>query len=163
MMRNHLATGTAAILTVPLLLVAPAVSEAVPPMAPPVATPPAAPQAAPPAIPVTAPSARPPAAPPTAAPPPVPSLSLANIKAHLARFQAIADANGGNRAHGSPGSLASANYVKNLLDEAGFATVLQPFPYGGLTGYNVIADWPGGDPNDILMVGAHLDSVIAGP
>ncbi|MGW5483670.1 M28 family metallopeptidase [Streptosporangium sandarakinum] len=181
MMRNHLATGTAAILTVPLVLVAPAVSATVPPVVPPVATPPATPQATRAATPVVAPPVRPPVVPPPArpdvsaptfappapappaAPPPVPSLSPENIKAHLARFQAIADANGGNRAHGSPGHLASANYVKNLLDEAGFATVLQPFSYGGLTGYNVIADWPGGDPDDILMVGAHLDSVIAGP
>ncbi|MFF0309303.1 M28 family metallopeptidase [Streptosporangium sp. NPDC004379] len=193
-MRNHLTAGTAAILTVPLVLVAPAVSAAAPPTVPPVATLPAAPHA----VPVTAPGAAPPAtphavpapartappdlavptlippltpptfapatfAPPTATPLPVPTLSLANIKAHLARFQAIADANGGNRAHGSPGFLASANYVKNLLDGAGFTTTLQPFTYGGLTGYNVIADWPGGDPDDVLMLGAHLDSVNAGP
>ncbi|GGQ05454.1 hypothetical protein GCM10010140_39640 [Streptosporangium pseudovulgare] len=163
----------------PLVLVAPAVSAAVPPVVPPVATPPASPQATPATTPVAAPLAVPPPAPtlpparldvaaptftpPTAAPLPAPPLSLANIKAHLARFQAIADANGGNRAHGSPGFLASANYVKNLLDGAGFVTVLQPFTYGGLTGYNVIADWPGGDPDNVFMVGAHLDSVTAGP
>jgi len=28
---------------------------------------------------------------------------------------------------------------------------------------NVIADSPGGDPNKVLVVGAHLDSVVAGP
>ena len=31
------------------------------------------------------------------------------------------------------------------------------------TGYNLIADWPGGDPDQVLMTGAHLDSVTAGP
>ncbi|GAA0826287.1 hypothetical protein GCM10009525_20480 [Streptosporangium amethystogenes subsp. fukuiense] len=92
-----------------------------------------------------------------------PDISLTAVKAHLTQLQSIATANGGNRAHGRPGYLASANYVKGLLDGAGFTTTLQSFTYGGATGYNVIADWPGGDPNDILMVGAHLDSVTAGP
>ncbi|MFF5211219.1 M28 family peptidase [Streptosporangium sp. NPDC000396] len=92
-----------------------------------------------------------------------PDISLTNVKAHLSQLQSIATANGGNRAHGRPGYLASANYVKGLLDGAGFTTTLQSFTYNGATGYNVIADWPGGDPNDILMVGAHLDSVTAGP
>ncbi|MEO3875661.1 M28 family peptidase [Nonomuraea sp. B12E4] len=92
-----------------------------------------------------------------------PDISLANVKAHLTQFQSIATANGGNRAHGRPGYLASANYVRNLLNTAGFTTTLQSFTYNGATGYNVIADWPGGDPNDVLMIGAHLDSVTAGP
>jgi aminopeptidase S len=92
-----------------------------------------------------------------------PDISLTAVKAHLTQLQSIATANGGNRAHGRPGHLASANYVKGLLDGAGFTTTLQPFTYSGATGYNVIADWPGGDPNDILMVGGHLDSVTAGP
>ncbi|MCP2362431.1 aminopeptidase S [Nonomuraea thailandensis] len=95
-----------------------------------------------------------------AAPPDIP---LANVKAHLTQFQSIANANGGTRAHGRPGYLASANYVRGLLDAAGYTTTLQSFTYNGATGYNVIADWPGGDPNDVLMVGAHLDSVTAGP
>ncbi|MEV0622960.1 M28 family peptidase [Nonomuraea sp. NPDC050404] len=92
-----------------------------------------------------------------------PDIPLANVKAHLTQFQSIANANGGTRAHGRPGYLASANYVRSRLDAAGFTTTLQSFTYGGATGYNVIADWPGGDPNDVLMVGAHLDSVTAGP
>ncbi|MGW5688680.1 M28 family peptidase [Nonomuraea sp. NPDC003754] len=92
-----------------------------------------------------------------------PNISLANVKAHLSQLQSIASGNGGNRAHGRPGYLASANYVKAQLDAAGFQTTLQSFTYNGATGYNVIADWPGGDPDDILMVGAHLDSVTAGP
>ncbi|RJL34132.1 M20/M25/M40 family metallo-hydrolase [Bailinhaonella thermotolerans] len=92
-----------------------------------------------------------------------PDIPLANVKAHLSQFQSIASANGGNRAHGRPGYLASANYVKGRLDAAGYTTTLQSFTYNGATGYNLIADWPGGDPNQVLMVGAHLDSVTAGP
>ncbi|GIH91117.1 M28 family peptidase [Planobispora siamensis] len=93
-----------------------------------------------------------------------PDISLAAVKAHLSQFQTIANDNGGNRAHGRPGYLASANYVKGLLDAAGFTTTLQSFTYNGATGYNVIAEWTrAGDANDVLMVGAHLDSVSAGP
>ena len=92
-----------------------------------------------------------------------PDISLANVKAHLSQFQSIADANGGNRAHGRPGYRASLDYVKARLDEAGFQTTVQSFTYRGATGYNLLADWPGGDTNDVLMVGGHLDGVTAGP
>ena len=92
-----------------------------------------------------------------------PDIPVANVKAHLSQFQSIATANGGNRAHGRPGYLASVTYVKNLLDAAGFTTTQQSFTYGGATGYNLIADWPGGDTTDTLMIGGHLDSVTAGP
>jgi aminopeptidase S len=92
-----------------------------------------------------------------------PDIPVANVKAHLAQLQSIATANGGNRAHGRPGYLASVTYVKGLLDAAGFVTQQQSFTYGGATGYNLIADWPGGDTADTLMVGSHLDSVTAGP
>ncbi|WP_200300674.1 M28 family metallopeptidase [Streptomyces adelaidensis] len=102
-----------------------------------------------------------------AAAPPVevaaaPDLPVANVKAHLTQFQSIATANGGNRAHGRAGYLASVNYVKGKLDAAGFTTTVQSFTSGGRTGYNLIADWPGGDPNQVVMAGSHLDSVTSG-
>lgn len=100
------------------------------------------------------------AAPTTAAAPDIP---VANVKAHLGQLQSIATANGGNRAHGRPGYRASLDYIKGKLDAAGFTTTVQQFTTSGTTGYNLIADWPGGDPNQILMTGAHLDSVSAGP
>ncbi len=92
-----------------------------------------------------------------------PDISVTNVKAHLSQLQSIATANGGNRAHGRPGYLASVTYVKNLLDAAGFTTRQQSFTYNGVTGYNLIADWAGGDTSDTLMIGGHLDSVTAGP
>jgi aminopeptidase S len=92
-----------------------------------------------------------------------PDIPLANVKAHLTQLQSIATANGGTRAHGRPGYLASVNYVRGQLDAAGFTTAVQQFTYNGATGYNLIADWPGGDPNSIIMTGGHLDSVTAGP
>ncbi|MGW4231474.1 M28 family metallopeptidase [Streptomyces sp. NPDC004980] len=91
-----------------------------------------------------------------------PDIPLANVKAHLTQLQSIATANGGNRAHGRTGYKASIDYVKAKLDAAGYTTALQQFTSGGATGYNLVADWPGGDPNQVLMAGSHLDSVTSG-
>ncbi|MFE2296999.1 M28 family metallopeptidase [Streptomyces sp. NPDC059445] len=102
-----------------------------------------------------------------AAPAPVaaaaPDIPVANVKAHLTQLQSIATANGGNRAHGRTGYKASLDYVKAKLDAAGFTTTVQQFTSGGRTGYNLIADWPGGDTGQVVMAGSHLDSVTAGP
>ncbi|MFD9466097.1 M28 family metallopeptidase [Streptomyces sp. NPDC060027] len=92
-----------------------------------------------------------------------PDLPVANVKAHLTQLQSIATANGGNRAHGRAGYKASLDYVKAKLDAAGFTTTVQQFTSGGRTGYNLIADWPGGDTGRVVMAGSHLDSVTAGP
>ncbi|MGY0059503.1 M28 family metallopeptidase [Streptomyces sp. LZ34] len=92
-----------------------------------------------------------------------PDIPVANVKAHLSQLQSIATANSGNRAHGRPGYKASLDYVKAKLDAAGFTTTVQQFTSGGATGYNLIADWPGGDTDNVVFSGAHLDSVSAGP
>ncbi|HEY0640776.1 MAG TPA: M28 family peptidase [Pseudonocardiaceae bacterium] len=92
-----------------------------------------------------------------------PDIPLANVQAHLNQLQSLATANGGNRAHGRPGYRASVDYLKAQLDAAGYVTALQAFTSGGLTGWNLIADRPGGDPNQVLMAGGHLDSVSSGP
>ncbi|MCZ4125241.1 M28 family metallopeptidase [Streptomyces sp. H39-S7] len=92
-----------------------------------------------------------------------PDIPVANVKAHLSQLQSIATANSGNRAHGRPGYKASLDYVKGKLDAAGYTTTIQQFTSSGATGYNLIADWPGGDANHVVMSGAHLDSVTAGP
>ncbi|GAA2503765.1 M28 family metallopeptidase [Streptomyces gobitricini] len=102
------------------------------------------------------------ASPTTAAALAAPDIPLANVKGHLTQFQSIAGSNGGNRAHGRPGYKASIDYVKAKLDAAGFITTVQQFTYNGTTGYNLIADWPGGDTNRVIMAGAHLDSVSSG-
>ncbi|MFD9336476.1 M28 family metallopeptidase [Streptomyces sp. NPDC060028] len=46
---------------------------------------------------------------------------------HLAKFQQIADANGGNRAAGTPGHAASAAYVHDTLKKAGYQVSYQDF------------------------------------
>ncbi|MEU1911736.1 M28 family metallopeptidase [Streptomyces massasporeus] len=99
-------------------------------------------------------------APPRAAA--APDIPVANVKTHLSQLQSIATANGGNRAHGRAGYKASLDYVKAKLDAAGYTTAIQQFTASGRTGYNLIADWPGGDANQIVMAGSHLDSVSSG-
>ncbi|MEU5699688.1 M28 family metallopeptidase [Streptomyces aurantiacus] len=91
-----------------------------------------------------------------------PDIPVAAVKAHLTQLQSIATANGGNRAHGRTGYKASLDYVKGKLDAAGFTTSIQQFTSSGSVGYNLIADWPGGDANQIVMAGSHLDSVTSG-
>jgi Zn-dependent M28 family amino/carboxypeptidase len=46
---------------------------------------------------------------------------------HLEAFQAIADANGGNRASGLPGYKASVDYVVEQLEDAGYDPQVQTF------------------------------------
>jgi aminopeptidase S len=95
----------------------------------------------------------------------IPDLSLTNTRAHIQQFQTIANNNGGNRRSNTAGYTASQNYVFNRLSAAGFTVVRQNCTSGCIVGAgpNVIADWPGGDPNNVYMFGAHLDSVAAGP
>ena len=92
-----------------------------------------------------------------------PDIPVADVQAHLAELQSIAEANGGNRAHGQPGYKAGLDYLQGKLDAAGFTTQVQEFDVFGSTGYNLIADWPGGDENQVMMFGGHADSVEVGP
>ncbi|MFD0339593.1 M20/M25/M40 family metallo-hydrolase [Streptomyces sp. NPDC127117] len=95
--------------------------------------------------------------------PTAPTVSEQQVMPHLRALQRIADRNGGNRAHGTKGYAESVAYVKRALDRAGFRTKLVPFTHDGAAGNNLVADWPGGDPDHVLMTGAHLDSVKEGP
>ncbi|GAA2219051.1 M28 family metallopeptidase [Streptomyces indiaensis] len=92
-----------------------------------------------------------------------PDIPVANVKTHLSQLQSIATANGGNRAHGRAGYKASLDYIKAKLDAAGYTTTVQQFTASSRTGYNLVADWPGGDANRVVMAGSHLDSVTSGP
>ncbi|HEX6873669.1 MAG TPA: M28 family peptidase, partial [Micromonosporaceae bacterium] len=94
-----------------------------------------------------------------------PDISVTNIQNRLQQFQNIATANGGTRRSTTAGYTASVNYVYDSLVAAGYNVVKQTCTSGCTTGAgpNVIADWPGGDANQVVMFGAHLDSVSAGP
>ncbi|MEV4802889.1 M28 family metallopeptidase [Nonomuraea sp. NPDC049421] len=52
-----------------------------------------------------------------------------SAKKHLDALQAIATANGGNRAAGTPGYNASRDYVAGKLRKAGYKVTLQPIDY----------------------------------
>ncbi|MGW4794376.1 M28 family metallopeptidase [Nonomuraea sp. NPDC004297] len=52
-----------------------------------------------------------------------------NVKKHLEALQAIADANGGTRATGTPGYDASVDYVAGKLRKAGYQVTRQPIKY----------------------------------
>ena len=57
------------------------------------------------------------------------AVSLAAIRKHQEELQKIADANSGTRASGTPGYDASADYVANVLQAAGYAVTRQPFQF----------------------------------
>ena len=88
-------------------------------------------------------------------------------RAHLEALQRIADANGGNRAAGTPGYAASVDYVVGVLTKAGYDVRTESFTYSDhdtpRTDVNVIAQTRTGDPAHVVMAGAHLDSVPEGP
>ncbi|HSK26422.1 MAG TPA: M28 family metallopeptidase [Jiangellales bacterium] len=54
---------------------------------------------------------------------------LEGVREHQAAFQAIADANGGNRAAGTPGYDDSVDYVVDIMEAAGWTVTLHEFPF----------------------------------
>src|SRR5512139_309918 len=56
-------------------------------------------------------------------------VTLAGVREHQAAFQAIADANGGIRAAGTPGYDASVQYVVNKMTAAGYNVSLNAFQF----------------------------------
>jgi Zn-dependent M28 family amino/carboxypeptidase len=56
-------------------------------------------------------------------------VTLDGVREHQAALQAIADANDGNRAAGTPGFQASSDYAAGVLRSAGYNVTVQPFSY----------------------------------
>ncbi|MEH0930385.1 M28 family metallopeptidase [Micromonospora sp. CPCC 205558] len=92
-----------------------------------------------------------------------PDISVTNVQAHLTQFNAIANSNGGNRRAGSAGYTASLSYVKTRLQSAGYTVSEQYCSSCRYPSNNLIAEWPGGPADQVVMFGAHLDGVSAGP
>ncbi len=57
------------------------------------------------------------------------NVTLAGVQRHLAEFQRIADANGGNRAAATPGYTASVEYVAGRLRNAGYQVSTPSFEF----------------------------------
>jgi Zn-dependent M28 family amino/carboxypeptidase len=56
-------------------------------------------------------------------------VTVEGVRGHLAEFQAIADANDGTRASGTPGYTASAEYVAEQARDAGLDVTTQDFEF----------------------------------
>ncbi|WP_020384779.1 M28 family peptidase [Kribbella catacumbae] len=93
----------------------------------------------------------------------VPDIDVEKVKAHLVALQQAADNNGGHRRAGSAGYTASVTYIEQKLRDAGYTVAKQRCTNCTYPSDNLIADYPGGDANQVIMLGAHLDSVSAGP
>jgi aminopeptidase S len=93
----------------------------------------------------------------------LPTLTMADLRPHLEAFERIARDNEGSRGHGTVAYSESVEYVAEKLAAAGFRLTRQEFGWQREYSANLIADWPGGDEDNVLMIGAHLDSVAAGP
>ncbi|WP_438316285.1 M28 family peptidase [Streptomyces sp. HUAS TT3] len=92
-----------------------------------------------------------------------PDISVSNVQAHLTQLNTIASQNGGHRRAGSAGYAQSLAYVKGKLQAAGYTVTEQACTSCTYPSDNLIADWPGGPADQVVMFGAHLDGVSAGP
>ncbi|MFF3215418.1 M20/M25/M40 family metallo-hydrolase [Streptomyces sp. NPDC002886] len=93
--------------------------------------------------------------------------SVKAVAGKLEAFESIARAHGDTRASGTPGYAASLDYVRGELEKAGLhpqeATTTTPEGrFKGRTTTSLTADIPSTS-EQVLLVGAHLDSVQAGP
>jgi aminopeptidase S len=89
--------------------------------------------------------------------------SGAGALAHLRKLEQITERNGGNRASPGPGYDASVDYVVGVLRKAGWQVSTPEFDLDGDRIRNVIAETKTGDPDDVVMAGAHLDTVEESP
>lgn len=84
------------------------------------------------------------------------------VYAHLEEFQALADEHG-DRATGTSGYEAAAQYVEQQLEDFGYQTSRQYFTFehrgDDVESFNIIAETEGGSDDDVIMLGAHLDGV----
>jgi aminopeptidase S len=87
------------------------------------------------------------------------------IHAHLEQLQRLADEHDGNRAAGTAGYDASVDYVAERLEAAGYVVERPafPLPAGQGTSVNLIAQLPIAGNPEVVMLGAHLDSIVGGP
>jgi Zn-dependent M28 family amino/carboxypeptidase len=86
---------------------------------------------------------------------------------HVETFQRLADEYG-DRAAGTAGYEAAARYVEGQLALAGYETTRQYFTFETrdeeeIETFSVLAETEGGDEDNVIMLGAHLDGVPGSP
>lgn len=92
------------------------------------------------------------------------AIGIAALREHLEALQAIANEHGGTRATGTTGFDASVEYVVERLTAVGYAPVRSAVDAAGTPSVNVLVERTGsGLADEVVMVGAHVDSVHAGP
>ncbi len=91
-------------------------------------------------------------------------LNAANMMQHLQAFEKIAKDNGGNRAVGTKGGLASAKYIIDEAKKAGLQAQMLPFENREkVVGQNIFVEIAGQTNESVVLIGAHYDSVKMGP
>lgn len=91
-------------------------------------------------------------------------VSMDGVWKHLEQFDQIAKENNSNRAVGTPGGIASKDYIKTVLTGLGLTPTEQAFTNrAGAEGCNVLVEIKGKSADDVVMIGAHYDSVVFGP
>ncbi|MDQ4035036.1 MAG: M20/M25/M40 family metallo-hydrolase [Chloroflexota bacterium] len=94
---------------------------------------------------------------------PAEAITEAALLEHLTALQAIAEAHDGTRATGTPGFDESAAYVAAKLAAAGYVVERLAFEAAGVPSESLLVDRPGAQGDEVVILGAHLDSVAAGP
>ncbi len=100
-------------------------------------------------------------------------LDSISVWKHLEAIQKIASGNNNHRSIGSPGGIATADYIYNQLQAFDLEPVMLPFEAEGkkdkknkrpkiIKGRNIIVEIPGKS-KEVVMFGAHYDSVETGP
>jgi aminopeptidase Y len=94
-------------------------------------------------------------------------VDLQGVRTHQAAFQAIADANGNTRVSGSPGYDASADYVVERLEAAGWDVEQQEFQFQTFVSLappilEQVAPLPGGPIANTIMSYSGSGDVTAG-
>lgn len=98
---------------------------------------------------------------------PLPPLSEEElqIRDNLKRHVSVLAGEIGERNLWRPEALnAAATYIRNVLGDSGYTVKVQSFPSRDLTLDNVEVELPGrSSPDEIVVVGAHYDTVVGSP
>lgn len=83
---------------------------------------------------------------------------------HLNQFQNIAESHQGNRATGTKGGEASAQYILDHIKKTGYEVQIIAFENRDkVIGQNILVEIKGKDQDHATLIGAHYDSVKMGP
>ncbi|MGD6978683.1 MULTISPECIES: M20/M25/M40 family metallo-hydrolase [Citricoccus] len=92
--------------------------------------------------------------------------AVSPVYAHLEQFQALAEEHG-DRAAGTDGYEAAAQYVEEQLERAGLESTRHYFTFYDddeeMESFSIIAETAEGSAEDVIMLGAHLDGVPGSP